>query len=146
MLRHLGAGARCDQRGAGRHIVGAGAVAAGADDIDRTGSHVHALHARAHHLRSARDFLHGLAAHAQRHQESAHLRAGGGAFGHQVECRADFTFSQCGAAGYLLDQLAQFLRRLGIHVRGAQAAWRAGLVLRRRGLSPATSRKLASNA
>ena len=45
------------------------AVAAGADDVDGTGRCFDPHHARAHHLGSAGDLVHRLAAHAQRHQE-----------------------------------------------------------------------------
>src|SRR5262249_52693584 len=84
---------------------------------------------------------------AQRHQEGAHLRRRGGAVGHLLKRPAGLLLGQGGAGGDLLDQLAQFVGRLGIHgCSVAQAAWREGLTLRCRGARPAISRKLASRA
>ena len=125
VLGDLDAGAGGDQRRAGRDIVGAGAVAAGADDVDRAGRNLDAVHARAHHLGGAGDLLHRLAAHAQRHQEGAHLRRRGRARRHLVERGADLVLVERGAARDLLDQLAQFVGGLG-RVHGVSQLRRRG--------------------
>ena len=85
VLRHRHAAARDDQGRAGRDVVGAGGVAAGADHVDRVRRRLDAQHLRAHRGDGAGDLVDRLAAHAQRHQEAAHLRRGGFARHHEVE-------------------------------------------------------------
>ena len=73
----LGDGNTCagdDQRRQRRDIVGAGAVAAGSDDVDRVGRRLDGQHACPHGADRADDLVHRLAAYPQRHQEAADLR------------------------------------------------------------------------
>ncbi len=70
--RHAAAGD--DQRRQRRDIVGAGTVAAGADDVDRVRGRFDAQHLGAHGGHGAGDFVDGFAADPKRHQEAAHLR------------------------------------------------------------------------
>ena len=134
VLGDLHAGAGRDQRRAGRDVVGAVAVAAGADDVDGVGRHLDAVHAGAQHLRGAGDLLDRLAAHAQRHQEGAHLRRAWRRPPSSGRARCGSRpRSSVAPPRDLLDQLAQFLGGLGVHAavlrrRGARAR-----TLRRRG-------------
>ena len=79
------AGARHDEGRAGRDVVGARRIAAGADHVDRVGRRRDAQHLLAHRGHRAGDLVDGLAAHAQRHQEAAHLRRRRLARHHAVE-------------------------------------------------------------
>ena len=74
-----------DDRGERRDIVGAGTVAAGADDVDRVGGRCDAQHLGAHRGDCAGDLVDAFAAHPQRHQEAAHLRRRHFARQHGVE-------------------------------------------------------------
>ena len=65
-----------DQRGAGGDVERAGAVAAGADDVDRALRGADAMHFARITRTAAAYLVHGLAAHAQRHQQAADLRRG----------------------------------------------------------------------
>jgi hypothetical protein len=85
MLGDRNAGAGDDKRGARRDIERARSVAAGADDIDGIGRRAHAQHFRAHGRDRAGDLLDRLAAHAQRHEEAAHLRGSSFARHHLLE-------------------------------------------------------------
>ena len=85
VLGDLHPGAGRDQCRAGRDVIGAVSVAAGADDVDRVGRRVDGEHARAHASARARDLRDRLAAHAQRHQERCHLHRAGDARGHRLE-------------------------------------------------------------
>ena len=74
-----------DHRRERRDIVGAVAVAAGADDVDGTVGCGHPQHLPAHRRDGTGQLVHRLAAHAQPHQEGAHLRGGRLAGEQQVE-------------------------------------------------------------
>src|SRR5579863_9625596 len=78
-------GARDDESGASRYVDRAGAVAAGADDVDRFGRRLDPQHLGAHRQHCTGDFLNGLAAHAKGHQQSPHLRGRSLAGHHSVE-------------------------------------------------------------
>jgi len=91
VLGHGNAGAGDDEGRAGRDVVGAVVVAAGADDVDRAGGRLHAVHLGAQRPGAAGKFLGGLAPHLQAHQEGAHLGRGGVARGHDVEGALGFT-------------------------------------------------------
>ena len=75
--------ARRDEAGTGRDVIGALRVAAGADDVDRARRRRHRRHLGAHHARGAGQLLDRLAAHAQRHQEGAHLGGSGSSRRHE---------------------------------------------------------------
>ena len=72
--RHAG-GSRDNCR-ACRDIQGAGAIAPGAAGVQRPRRGLDAMHLGPHGAHRAHDLRHGLAAHAQRHQESADLGRG----------------------------------------------------------------------
>ncbi len=74
MLGDRNAAARDDERGEGGEVVGAGAVAAGADDVDGVRGRLDRRHGRPHGLRRADDLLDAFAAHPQAHQKGAELR------------------------------------------------------------------------
>ena len=104
VLGDRNAGARHDEGRAGRDVVGARRIAAGADHVDRVGGRGDAQHLLAHGGDRAGDFLDGLAAHAQRHQEAAHLRRRGLARHHAVEAARGLFAAQRGAGRRLGDQ------------------------------------------
>ena len=100
--RHAGAGD--DKRGAGRNVERAGGVAAGADHVDGVGRRLDAQHLRAHRGDGAGDLVDGLAAHAQRHQERAHLRRRRFARHHLFERGGGFLAAERGAGRDLADE------------------------------------------
>jgi hypothetical protein len=108
--RHTAAGD--DEGGAGRDIHGAGAVAAGTDHVDSAGRCVDPQHLGAHHLNRAGDLVHGLAAHAQRHQQAAHLRRRGFARHHAVEGRRGFLTREGGAGRDLGNDCPEIVHRM----------------------------------
>ena len=85
VLGHRHAAAGDDERRRGRDVEGAGAVAAGADGVDGARRRLDRQRLGAHGARGAGDLLDRLAAHAQRHQERAHLRRRRVARHHRVE-------------------------------------------------------------
>ncbi len=100
--RHAGAGD--DERGAGRDVERAGGVAAGADHVDRVGRRFHAQHLGAHGGDRAGDLVDGFAAHAQRHQQRAHLRGRRFARHHAVEGAGCFRAREARAGRDLGDE------------------------------------------
>ncbi len=85
VLGHGRAGAGHDEGRAGRDVVGAGGVAARADDVDGVVGRFDARHLAPHHGGGGGDLVHALAAHPKRHQKTAHLRRRGLAGHHDVE-------------------------------------------------------------
>ena len=74
VLCHTGARGRSDERGGGRDVERALAVAAGARGVDEVGARrLHGEHVVAHRLRAARDLVGGLALRAQRDEEACDL-------------------------------------------------------------------------
>ncbi len=65
-----------DDRGEGGDVVGTGAIAAGADDIDRIGRSLDPQHLGAHGRDGAGHFGNRFAPDPERHQEAADLRRG----------------------------------------------------------------------
>ena len=115
VLGDLEAGAGGDDRGRRRNVVGAGAIAAGSDDVDRVGGRVHPHHLFAHDFDGAGDFVDGFAAHPQPHEESADLGRGGLARHHDGEGRAGFL------AGERLPSAALAMRGLSSDMQTAPA-------------------------
>ena len=95
-----------DNRGQGGNIIGVGAVAAGAHDVDGVLRRLDPDHGGAHRLRRADQFLGGFAALAQRHQKGAELRRRRGALQNQRKslprplARKTFAFGQRGENGF----------------------------------------------
>ena len=106
------AGARDDEGGAGRDVDRAGAVAAGADDVDGVGGRVDPQHLGAHRRDRAGDLVDGLAAHAQRHQQAAHLRGRGLAGHHAVEGGCRLLTRQRGAGRDFSDNRFEVVHRV----------------------------------
>ncbi len=79
-------------------------IVAGADDIDGVGWRVHPQHFGAHGGNRAGDFLDRLAAHAQRHQQAAHLRGRRFARHHLLEGARRFFAGQRGAGRDFADE------------------------------------------
>ena len=88
------------------NIIGVGAVAAGAHDVDGVLRRLDPDHGGAHRLRRADQFLGGFAALAQRHQKSAELRRRRRALQNQRKnlprplARQTFAFGQRGENGF----------------------------------------------
>src|ERR1035437_5695210 len=112
MLGDGHADARDDERGAGRHVDRAGAIAAGADHIDGVGRSFDAQHLGAHRRYRAGDLVDGFAAHAKRHQQSAHLRGRRLAGHHAVEGGCRFATRQCRAGGDFSDNGFEVVHRV----------------------------------
>ena len=100
--RHAGAGD--DEGRAGRDVEGAGGVAAGADHVDCVSRRLHAQHLGAHGGDRAGDLVDGFPAHAQAHQQPAHLRGRRLARHHAVEGACRFRAREAGAGRDLGDE------------------------------------------
>ncbi len=109
-----------DHRGERRDVVGAGAVAAGADDVDRVFRRLHPQHARAHRRHRAGDFLDRLAAHPQRHQETADLRRRDIAREHGLEGVESLRAAEFGAGGDFGEKRLESFHSCGPSVRGGR--------------------------
>ena len=98
------AGARDDESGASRDIERAGGVAAGADHVDGVRRRLHAEHLGAHGGDRAGDLVDGFPAHAQAHQQRAHLRGRRFARHHAVEGAGRFRAGEARAGRDLGDE------------------------------------------
>ncbi len=118
--------ARHDEGRAGRDVIGARGVAAGAHHVDGILRSLNPQHLLAHGGDRAGDLVDGLAANAQRHQQSAHLRGRRFAGHHGVETVRRLVACERGAGRRLGDQSLECIghRRLTLH---------ASRELRRRG-------------
>src|SRR6185437_10977568 len=114
------AGAGDNERGTGRHIHRAGAVAAGPDHVDGIGRRVDAQHLGAHRRYRAGDLIDGFAADAKRHQQSAHLRWRCLAGHHAVKGGSRLLARQCRAGGDFSDDRFEVVHRL---LSLSKAAW-----------------------
>ncbi len=109
MLGHLAAGGGNHETAGGGDVEGAGAVAAGADDVDHVLTlHVHFRRQFAHHLGGGGDLVDGLALHAQADEETADLRRRGGAGHDGVHHRAHLLARKVAALGHRADGLWHF--------------------------------------
>ena len=104
------AGASDNQRCAGGNIERARRVAAGPNHVDGVRRRLDAEHLAAHRGDSARNLVDGFAAHAQRHQQRAHLRRRRFAGHHLAEGGGGFLAAERGAGRHLADQA---LERVG---------------------------------
>ena len=97
---------------AGRDVVGARGIAAGADHIDRVGRRFHAQHLGAHGRDRAGDLLDILAAHPKAHKHGADLRGRRLAGHHDVKGEGGFRAGQRGAGRELADDGLQIFHVL----------------------------------
>ena len=104
MLGDRHAGARDDQAPRRWRCCRCRSIAAGADHIDGVRGRFHPQHLRAHRGHRAGDLVDGLAAHAQRHQQPAHLRWRRLARHHQVEALAASSRLKRRAGRHLADE------------------------------------------
>ena len=104
MFRNGNAGTGDDEGSARRDIIRAGSVTAGTHHVDRVGGSFDREHFFAHRTHRAGDLVDGFAAHAQRHQQAAHLRRRGFAGHHAVEGPGGFVECERRAARDLGDQ------------------------------------------
>ena len=107
MFSHRHATRRNDEARAGRHIEGSLGVAAGADNIDGVGWRFDRVRFGPHDPRCAGDLVHGLTAHAQRHQKGANLRRRGVTRHDDIEGRLGLALVERLPAG---DQPNQFFQ------------------------------------
>ncbi len=99
---HAGAGNH--EGRASRDVVGTRGVTTGAHHVDRLRRRLHAQHLGAHGGHRAGDLVDGFAAHAQAHQQRAHLRGCRFARHHAVEGGGRFFARQAGAGRHLGDK------------------------------------------
>ncbi len=109
MLGDRDARAGNDQGRAGRDVVSAVVIAAGADDVDRAVGSAHAQHLGAERPRAAGQLLGRLATHLQPHQKGAHLGRGGIAIGHDVEGAFGLVDAERHAVAYLRQKTAKIV-------------------------------------
>ena len=119
--RHAAGGG--DDRGERRDVERARTVAAGAHDIDRVRRRPDADHLGAHRRDRAGDFVDGLPAHPQRHEEPAHLRRGDFARQHRIESVFSLRPGEGRSRGDFCDQrLEGFISPFRVVVRALAGA------------------------